>query len=226
VSIATVNTLNTMGVRTLTGPANRAFRASRPRLQGYVTLGQSNDIVGPLGNAVDPDTVTALTNAGYDPMVIGGLIQQGATDQQLQSLPYGPGTTPDDMGAGAYALSASLGGAPPPVSTPMSPSIGGAAYAAGVTATGPFGALYEPAPPGTAAAAAAAATGPVGALVAPGPAGTPSAGSAIISATQGIAPVAAPAAPQSLLQWVEANAIWILLIAGAAIVLPPLIKKL
>jgi hypothetical protein len=68
-------------------------------MHGYTRVG-----MGALGDAVDSDTVSTLVSAGYDPGTISSLAQLGASDQQLQNLPYGPGTTYQDMNDGVTAL--------------------------------------------------------------------------------------------------------------------------
>jgi hypothetical protein len=68
-------------------------------MHGHTRMG-----MGALGDAVDPDTVSTLVSAGYDPETIAVLAQSGASDQQLQNLPYGPGTTYQDMNDGVTAL--------------------------------------------------------------------------------------------------------------------------
>jgi hypothetical protein len=68
-------------------------------MHGYTRVG-----MGALGDAVDPDTVSTLVSAGYDPGTISSLAQLGASDQQLQNLPYGPGTTYQDMNDGVTTL--------------------------------------------------------------------------------------------------------------------------
>lgn len=227
-SVAITNTHNTMGVRHLSGLRTRSFKANRTGLTGYITL----------GSAVDPDTVSALTAAGYDPITIQALQAQGASDQELLALPFGPGTTSDDMGSGLYALQVKLHGAPPPVNYPMNYSAAGFLYDPLVASTGPFGTLEQASQPGVNAQALQFASGPLGTALTPGPvysSGSPSAPSLANTASSGIFSSLSSASsgltnafssPQNFLQWIEANALWIALLAGAAIVLPPLIKKL
>lgn len=114
-SIAVTSPLNTIVVHPMSGL--RTFEASRPGLHGYTGLG-----MGALGDVVDPDTVGALASAGYDPATISVLAQMGASDQQLQNLPYGPGTTYDDMDAGLLALMKQL-----PISPGSNMNVGTAA---------------------------------------------------------------------------------------------------
>lgn len=78
-STAIASTHNTIGLRNLGRTSHgRIFSQSRPHLNGYLTL----------GSAPDPDTVGALTSAGYDPALIQTAIALGATDEQLLALPY------------------------------------------------------------------------------------------------------------------------------------------
>jgi hypothetical protein len=249
VSIANTSTLNTMGVRHLSGPGRmRSFKASHKQLSGYMHLYGVRGLRGMrgLGNGVDPDTISTLTAAGYDPSVLNTLVAQGATDQQLQNLPYGPGTTADDMGSGVYQLSASLGGPSGSAGVPASQmqiSASGLVYGAAVGATGPLGTLIEGSQPGTVSQAVGFATGPGGTYLTPGPnvpsgsgGVTPSAPSLAsttisslpsLSSLFGLGSPAPPSGqPQTLLAWIEANAVWIVIIAAGAIILPPLIKKL
>jgi hypothetical protein len=184
-------------------------------MHGYTVLRG----MGALGDGVDPDTVSTLVSAGYDQGQINQLMAMGATDTQLQNLPYGPGATQDDMSAGAYNLEVQLAGAPPPVTIPMTPSVSGLVYGAAVGSTGPFGALVAGSTQGQVNQAATASSGPVAAVLTAGSSGQPSLASSIASATAGTN-------PNTLLGWVEANTMWIILLVGAAIVLPPLIRKL
>lgn len=70
-----------------------------------------------LGSVPTQDTINALQAGwmsdtqifpGYNIQQIENLIALGATDEQLQNLPYGPGTTPADMQAGYAQLYQSL----------------------------------------------------------------------------------------------------------------------
>jgi hypothetical protein len=150
-------------------------------------------------NPPDPDTVTTLVNAGYDPITIQGLVAQGASDEQLQNLPYGPGTTADDMGSGVFALTAQLGGAPVTqgqvvtgVSTsggPVQPLMTGSQ----------FQSQFAINPAGAAAIANANATGGAGTVM-------------------------ATVTPQTVQAWLMSNAWWLLGITAGIFILPPLLK--
>ena len=224
-SIAVTNTKNTMGVRTLAGTRNRRFSSSHPRLSGYVTLrGPAYGLrgLGTLGDDTS-EAINTLTAAGYDPLTLQALVAQGATADQLYNLPYGPGTTADDMGAGQSALQQTLMNASFRAGTPanqMQTSAIGSTYSglqAGLALTPP-GLIYNSlANPGvnpiTTAAQNAGAEDPISSSLA----------SLGISTSQ---PGAPPAPASTLSQWFLQNWPILALLAGAAIVVPPLIKKL
>jgi len=94
-SIAVVSTHNTIGVRPLGGVPPLSMRAKRHR-GGYITL----------GSAADPTTLSELTSAGYDPAMLQTFVALGATNEQLQSLPYP--AAPDEIAAASQQLMAAL----------------------------------------------------------------------------------------------------------------------
>jgi len=222
-----------MGVRTLAGTRNRRFSSSHPRLSGYVTLrGPAYGLRG-LGTLGDDTSEAAqtLVAAGYNPLDVSQLVAQGATADQLYALPYGPGTTPADMSTGIQALNGQLTGSFR-TGTPMQYDASGFLYPAAMASMGPISTLTSNAQPGTVTNALEYSAGPLGAAFTPGPplpSGQPSAPSAVSSALTSLGVTAPqPTTPpaSTFLQWFEANWIWIALLAGAAIVVPPLIKKL
>jgi len=61
-----------------------------------------------IGTPPQQDAVNDLTNNGYNPATVNQLIQMGATNEQLQALPFP--TDPASMQAAVNALAAQLGG--------------------------------------------------------------------------------------------------------------------
>lgn len=55
--------------------------------------------LGYLGSTPDPDTISALVAAGYDPGLVNTAVAMGATDEQLLALPY-----PDDPATESNAI--------------------------------------------------------------------------------------------------------------------------
>ena len=94
-SIAVVSTHNTMGVRTLGGVPPLSMRAKRHR-GGYLTLGA----------APSSDTLSELVSAGYDPAMLQTFVALGATNEQLQALPYP--ASPDEIAAASQQLMGAL----------------------------------------------------------------------------------------------------------------------
>jgi hypothetical protein len=221
-SIAIANTDSRIGVRTpMAGPRQLRTISRDPRdMRGYMILS------GTLG-AVDPETISVLQAQGYDSGTLNTLIALGATDDQLQSLPYGPGTTADDMSSGVTGLMQALTGGPPYAGIPaaqMQTSAVGYLYSPLAT-TGQVLATANPVTAAIPAQAAAQAAGQsLMQTLFPGIQVTPQ---GQVTALPGSAPGAAAApAPTTFQGFLSEYGVWILLIAGAAIVLPPLIKKL
>jgi hypothetical protein len=103
-----------MGVRTLRGVPPPSLRTRR-HPGGYFTLGAA------MGTAPDPDTLNELTSAGYDPGMLQTLVAMGATNEQLQSLPYP--ADPNEMAAAEQALMSALS-APSTGSTQVAQDVG------------------------------------------------------------------------------------------------------
>lgn len=79
-----------------------------------------------IGTPPDQNAVNDLTNNGYNPATVNQLIDMGATNEQLQALPFP--TDPTSMQNAVNALAAQLGGttgapAPAPTSAPASGAI-------------------------------------------------------------------------------------------------------
>ena len=78
-----------------------------------------------IGTPPDQDAVNDLTNNGYNPATVNQLIAMGATNEQLQALPFP--TDPTSMQNAVNALVAQLGGAPvaaAPAPTAAAPASG------------------------------------------------------------------------------------------------------
>jgi hypothetical protein len=229
-SVARTNTQNTMGVRRLMSGTQRSFRSSRPGMTGYVTLGR-HIALGTMGDDTS-DAASTLVAAGYNPLDVQQLVAQGATAQQLYNLPYGPGTSAADMSEGIQSLNGQLTGSSFVAGTPMNYDPTGFLYPAAINSLGPAATLVSTAPAGTTTSALEYSAGPLGTALTAGPplpSGQPSAPSLYNTAASIVAGTPAqPASPcqNQLLCWLEANWIWIAIFAGAAIVVPPLIKKL
>jgi hypothetical protein len=78
------------------------FEANKIGVRRVYTLGF-------LASAPDPDTISGLKAAGYDPGILSTLVALGATDEQLLALPY-PASS-DEMAAGVSNLMNILSGA-------------------------------------------------------------------------------------------------------------------
>jgi hypothetical protein len=95
-----------------------------PRFRSHVSGLGSNykaRTMGFLGTPPDPSSVQDLVNAGYNPTSINALISMGASNEQLQALPFPASAA--EMQAGINALAAQLGGgivAPPVAAAPPS----------------------------------------------------------------------------------------------------------
>jgi hypothetical protein len=107
-------------------PVMAGFLGNYPRFRSHVSgLGSNYQprTMAFLGTPPDPSSVQDLVNAGYNPTTINALISLGATNEQLQALPFP--ATPAEMQAGINALSAQLGGGvvPAPVAAPPSGAV-------------------------------------------------------------------------------------------------------
>jgi hypothetical protein len=93
--------------------------------------------MGFLGTPPDPSSVQDLVNAGYNATTINALISMGATNEQLQALPFPASAT--EMQAGVNALSAQLGGGvvPPPM------AVAPAATPSGAQTTASIATIYQ-----------------------------------------------------------------------------------
>jgi Transglutaminase-like superfamily len=88
-----------------------------------------------IGTIPQQQTVNELVAANYNPTTLNQLIAMGATDEQLQALPY-PATTAE-MQAGVNALAAQLGGAAPAatVTAPVAPAAASGSTTSSMIAT-------------------------------------------------------------------------------------------
>jgi Transglutaminase-like superfamily len=88
-----------------------ALLGNYPRFRSHVSgMGSYARLrtMGALGTVPQQATVNELVAANYNPTTINQLISMGATDEQLQALPYPASST--EMQAGVNALVAQLGG--------------------------------------------------------------------------------------------------------------------
>jgi hypothetical protein len=98
------------------------YQRYRSHVSGYGTVGRHHTMMGRhrtmagrrqlafIGTPPDQDAVNDLTNNGYNPATVNQLIAMGATNEQLQALPFP--TDPTSMQNAVNALVAQLGGAP------------------------------------------------------------------------------------------------------------------
>jgi hypothetical protein len=75
-----------------------------------------------LGTAPDSNAISDLVNAGYNSATINQLIAMGATNEQLQALPFP--ADPATMQAAVNALAAALGATAGTMTSPASSSSG------------------------------------------------------------------------------------------------------
>ena len=98
------------------------YQRYRSHVSGYGTVGRHHTMMGRhrtmagrrqlafIGTPPDQSAVNDLTNNGYNPATVNQLIAMGATNEQLQALPFP--TDPTSMQNAVNALVAQLGGAP------------------------------------------------------------------------------------------------------------------
>jgi hypothetical protein len=90
---------------------------------GHVRTMGRHRTMGALGTVPQQQTVNELVSANYNPATINQLISMGATDEQLQALPYPASST--EMQNGVNALAAQLGGPVPAATVTAAPAASG-----------------------------------------------------------------------------------------------------